>query len=245
MIHNTTKSRLAVSEPLGYVLLFSVSIIVVVAIIGIGIPNINEDMNNKKVITIEKSFTVLDSNISDLLWKGNEKRKTSMKVYNIQEVEPKSVKLRFANGRQIYSEYTPLKYENTEIEHEVVYENDLVLSFSEETQYAVDTASFRRSEDTAAIPFIKTTVIDTPNQPNERVAITTEKTTSDITEVDVSSQDVFFEIESTNPEVWRQQLSSNSMFSSCSIVAEQVSCEIDSGISTVYIHSATIQVSFN
>lgn len=244
MLLKETKHK-GLSEPLGYILLFSLSIIVVGVLIGIGVPNLENDMNNKKLIEIEDSFEILHSNISDIVWLDNTTREMAIKTNNnhIQMEESNDLKIRFpSTGRQIYSTYQPIRYDNNKVNGTIIYENGSVITKSKSGNSMIRNPRIQSVDNTLILPFIDTNILDNPNNKSGIQTIRTVHRNTNTQNITVGSTDPEFVIESEYPNSWISYLENNSNFNSCSETGGNVACQIDSSIDTIQIRSVQIDV---
>lgn len=236
------------SEPLGYILLFSISIIVVGLLLGLGVPNLDEDMNNKKLTEIEDTFGILHSNISDIVWLNNTVRSTQVKTTNsrVQLSESNQIKIRFpSTGRQIYTNYQPIVYENTEVNGSVLYENGAVISNSSSGSLMIEEPRINSVNNTLVLPFISTKTVGNTSINSEVYGIETVQGNVDIKDITVGGNNPEFVVESEYPSAWLNHLQTNPNMTNCSKVSDStVICEIDSSIDTIKIRSVQVNVSF-
>ena len=246
MLH-IKQNNTGISEPLGYILLFSLSIIVVGLLFGIAVPNLNEDMNNKKVVEMEDTFGILHSNISDLTWLDNTERTTTVKTteYPVQSISENEIKIRFpSSGRQVYTTYQPIEYTNTDVNGTVIYENGAVITNGPTGSYMTREPNISTVNNTLILPFINTQAVETSEQPGQIYTIQTTKRELQLETISVGSGDPEFVIESEYPTAWTQMLDQTTSLNSCSETSTgRVSCQIDGSIDTIKIRSVQITVS--
>ncbi len=149
----------AVSDVLGYVLIFSLIIATVGVVTSIGFGTLDDRQDAERINNVERAFDVFATNVEDVYREGAPSRATEIRLAGgtIRYGEPVTVTVRNATDTSINStmELTPLVY--AEGDTEVVYAGGAIIRGESAGSAMLREPPFVLEVDRSMFPFVRTT----------------------------------------------------------------------------------------
>ncbi|MCQ4333338.1 hypothetical protein KM295_07570 [Natronomonas sp. F2-12] len=149
----------AVSDVIGYVLIFSLIVTTVGIVSAVGFSTLDDRQSAEQINNVEQAFDVFATNVEDVYREDAPSRATEMRLAGgtIQYGEPVTITVRRADDHAVNHtmELTPLVY--TERDSEVVYAAGAILRGEPEGSAMLREPPFVLEPDRSLLPFVRTT----------------------------------------------------------------------------------------
>lgn len=221
----------AVSELLGYILIFSLVTLSATSVFVLGTTQLENTRDTERLANAEKAFEVLASNVDDHISEGALGRSTEVRIadadlyldegeelrVNISHTDPAVL----AESDNYTREINPITYEST-TGSKVVYSNGAVFRDEADHSYMVHEPTMMLDDDRAVIPVIRTTGDDSVSGTgSDVVQVRTEETNTrylDQADAETEPYTVEISIETTpqRAEMWEGYFRSTEAHEGCS-----------------------------
>jgi hypothetical protein len=149
----------AVSDVVGYVLVFSLIIATVGVVTTVGFSTLDDRQSAERINNVERAFDVFATNLEDVYRQGAPSRATEMRLAGgtIRYGEPATVTIRDANDPNINHTMvaTPLVY--AESDSEIVYFGGAILRGEPDGSVTLREPPFVLEPDRSMLPLVRTT----------------------------------------------------------------------------------------
>lgn len=213
----------AISEVLGYALVFSL-VITTVAIVTVGgLGQLQETRNNEQLNNAERAFDLLSTNMEDLSKRGAPSRSTEIRLTEAQLDIANPITVSFegedtgdpiANNFSESYEVWPIIYRSSNSDATVVYSGGAVFRSSGSGGIAVQDPSIVAGNERVVVPLLLTRSRNTQSLAGGTTRIRATRSDSDVlvSDVDGTYEDVYMNITSPRADLWNQTLSEYDAF---------------------------------
>lgn len=235
-------SKRAVSDVLGYALVFALIMSTVGVVYTTGIGGLNDVRESEKIANAERAFDVLDSNIADLSRGTAESRGTEIQLEDatIGFADPVIVNVSVENGGSYRGTIRPIYFSGSDDETRIVAENGGVFRQQDETAVIRNEPSFVFDEERVVVPLLVTRSRDTERSGSGRVLVRTSVADRSVIHLPAPDSNVSVKIESPRAGAWKEYLEDSS--ESCEVTGNVTTCWIDTN--EAYVQVVRVDVSF-
>lgn len=228
----------AVSETIGFVLVFSLVVSSVGIVYVVGFQGLTEARDGERVDNAERAFEVLAHSVEDLTRRGVTSRATEIRVADagIRAGDPVQMNVtgsaapgdgsppNFTTGNV---SITPLVYETAAGGDRVRYVNGAVLRGTDDGMAMREPPNVVVDDNRTVIPIVQTSVFGTQRvDGSTTVLVRTERTLSDVVIAERGTYDtVTVRIHTENTEPWNRFLSEKGM--DCMVADSTLTCTLD------------------
>lgn len=239
----------AVSDSLGFILVFGIIIVTVGVVYVGGFQSIDNARQYERMNNAERAFEVFADNVEDVTQRGAPSRATEIKL-DEAALEGGSIHsitvnvTRHGNGtmnKTITTEYQPVVYESqTDTSNRMIYALGGVLRASSSGTVMSEEPAWILGEDRVIVPVIQTVHADGGDVVGSTTAlIRTERSKGGVlVENTTASSDVYINVTSPRAEAWADYMEEQSPAVSCQTKSgawgESAECEI-LDVQTVYV----------
>lgn len=206
----------AVSEVLGYALVFSL-VVATVAIITVGgVDTLEGTRDFEQMNNAARAFDLLSSNMNDIVLREAPSRATEIRLSDAQLNVASPITVRFkrvhTNGTTTYNEtddVSPIVYRSSNIDSMVVYSAGTVFRVRNSNGFAVKEPSFVASDDRVIIPLIQTRSDSTQSiggGQTARIRSKLEQRKILVSDTEGNTGDIYMNITSPRAEYWKDML---------------------------------------
>jgi len=203
----------AVSDVVGYVLIFSLITISVGVITVGGFSTLQDRQDAERINNAERAFDVFAANMEDVYRDGAPSRATEMRLSGgtLRYGEPTNVTLRRADNADINwtAQITPIIYSDSGTE--IVYEAGAIIRDERGGSVVLRSPPYRFGSERALLPLVRTTrpVEESPVSFEGTIRVESTRTSIDAgigPELADPSGDLEFEVDSERQEAWNRYL---------------------------------------
>ncbi len=213
----------AVSEVLGYALVFSLVITTVAIVTVSGLGQLQDTRDNEQLNNAERAFDLLSTNMDDIAKRGAPSRSTEIRLTEAQLDVTNPITVSFegedtgnptANNFSESYEVWPIIYRSSNSDSAVVYSAGAVFRTQSDSGVAVQEPSLVASNDRVVVPLILTRSRNTQSLAGGTTRIRATRSDSSIlvSDVDGTYEDVYMNITSPRAEIWNRTLSDYDAF---------------------------------
>lgn len=245
----------AVSEVLGYALVFSL-VITTVAIVSVaGVSELQDTRDTEQINNAERAFDLLSTNMNDIAKRAAPSRSTEMRLAEAQLSVADPVDVRFRgienntspNNFSAAFEVWPITYESANGDSKIVYSGGSVFRTQGDSGIAVRETAIVATNDRLVVPLVQTRSRSAQGigGGTVRVRATRSETALVASDTDSTFDTVFMNVTSPRASIWQETLSEYDGFS-CTLdtsgSTDRVWCEA-SNPERVHISVTRIDVS--
>lgn len=231
----------AVSDVLGYVLVFSLIVSTIGMVYTTGVGGLNDVREAEKLSNGERAFDVLDSNLADLVSGTANVRATEVKLEDatLGFSDPVTVTVSVENGSSYEAELRPVYFSGTNRETRIVAANGAV--FRQQGSEAVlrNEPDLVVGSSKAVVPLLLTRTRASDRAGSGHVLVRTKVADRAVVRLDAPDQEVTITVESPRAGAWADYLEAETG-QPCSVSSGIATCTIDT--ETVYVQVVRIDV---
>lgn len=241
MIQDTR--QYGVSDALGYILVFSITLSSVLVAFTVGLPELEQAQQNEKIQNVERSFDIIKTNMNDVVWEMESSRSTQIQLLDstLRGEEQQELTVTTEDFDFEY-QHTPFKYE-TNAGTDFVYENGAVIRVDETQSTIIQEPRFSQTGDTVLVPSIQTRQIGESVSGGIR-EIQKERFSDGFTERVSVDSDTTISITTQYPQAWEEYLTSQQFIEFCNRSDSQVTCEFTDEVETLQIRTIAVNIEF-
>jgi len=236
-------SERAVSDVVGFVLVFSLITITVALVYTSGVGSLQDARTAEQLDNAQMAFDVLRSNVDDVVNRGSPARSTTLRLSaaTLRAGDPVTVNVSSANG-SVSRSVTPLIYELDG--NEIVYVDGAVLR-AQGGNAAMLAAPNARFGDVALVPVVDTYVPGTAAVGGGRTLVTARVVDPERRQVDRYTEAPFHaNVTTTRPGPWERYFDRHctNVTTAAAGARTTVSCQLNA--STVVVQRTAVRVTF-
>ena len=233
----------AVSDVLGYVLVFSLIISTVGLVYTTGLSGLDDVRQSEKFTNAERAFDVLDSNIGDLAHGTGVARGTEIKLQDaaIRFGDPVVINVSTDAGESYVGELTPIYFTGANRDTRIVSVDGAIMREENSGSAMLNEPGFLFG-DKLVVPMLVTRTREVGEAGSGRVLIRTVVADRSVVRLAApdAGDDVTISVNSSRVDAWENYLSAESG-NDCSVSGDTVSCRVPAD--EVYIQVVKIDVS--
>lgn len=206
-----TRDTRAVSDVLGYILMFSLVLASIAMVSTVGLSQIEDVRNVEQMNNAESAFDLLATNLDDIARRGAPSRSTEMQLSRGQLELTDTIQVRFkginqSGGVPFNESYDvrPIRYRGTSDDRAVLYSGGAVFRMHAGSGTTVRAPSIVAANDRVAIPLVQTRApgLSSRGGGTARLRATHSQTQILETDVDGTYQRVFMNVTSPRAPRW-------------------------------------------
>lgn len=230
----------AVSDVLGYVLIFSLITGAVALVYATGYTSLYDVRDAERFNNAERAFDVLDSNMEDVVFERVPSRATEVKLSDasIGFGDPVVINVSVDGGGSIESSVEPLEFSIGD-DRALAYSNGAIIRGSGENSVMHDEPNFLFGSRTV-VPILDVRSRTAGVSGSGRVLVRAETSKQDVYEFDTTSKTVTINVTTTRTGAWTRYLE-EATGEDCTTIGQTVSCDYD-GSDTLYVQVTKIDV---
>lgn len=149
-------SERAVSDVIGYVLIFSLIVATIGVVTTVGFSTLDDRQSAERINNIERAFDVFATNVENIYREGAPSRATEMRLAGgeIRHGDPVTITIAAEDGSNVSIEPRPFVYADGD--SEIVYVAGAVIRSEPESAVMVRNPPFHAGEGTLAFPLVET-----------------------------------------------------------------------------------------
>lgn len=218
----------AVSDVLGYVLIFALITGSVALVYATGYGSLTNVRDAERFNNAERAFDVLDSNVEDVVYDHAPSRATEIKLSDstIGYGDPTTFNVTFGYGESIETEVVPVRFGIGD-EKELVYSNGAIIRRDGQNSVMRDEPNFIFGERTV-LPIIDSRAQSRAISGSGRVLVRTEMSKQDVYNYTTNSTyNITLNVTSQQTDAWNRYLEAETG-NDCTVTGNTVSCDYNS-----------------
>lgn len=235
-------SERAISDVLGYALVFALILSTVGVVYTTGVGGLLDVRETEKIANAERAFDVLDSNLEDLSRGAGDSRGTEIQLKDatIGFEDPTIINVSADEGGSYRAAIRPIYFAGSEDDPRIVAENGGIFRQQDETAVIRNEPNFVFADQEMVVPIVVTRTRASERSGSGRVLVRT--TVADRTVVRLpADSNVTVRIESPRATAWKEYLEDESG-ETCQVTGNVTTCTIDT--SEAYVQVVRVEVSF-
>ena len=230
----------AVSDVLGYVLVFSLIVSTLGVVYTTGLGGLDDVRQSEKISNAERAFDVLDANTDDLVRGKAHTRATEIKLEGatLGFEDPAVVNVSAGDGQFYRGVMRPIYFTGETDETRVVYENGAVFRQDATTAVIRNHPDFTFGE-TTVVPLVITRTRDTGRSGSGRILVRTEVADRSVEKFPVDGGNATISITSPRADAWAEHIGAASE-GDCTVANDTATCTVNTDV--VYVQVVRIDV---